>query len=254
MSNFSVIGAGNVGLSLIEALRGKGYTLKFIYQKSKAANLDLFINDNLREIVRVSDFIFISTQESRITPAAEAVAREADVAGRIFFHTSNSLTSEQLAPLKHRGAVVASLSPLQTFTEKRRGGELLTGITFLAEGDKQALSLARQLVTALGSELLEVRKEEKVYYHIAAVSSANFLISILKLARDQLEKTDTDRGLDILYPLVQQTLNNARENGLLNAISGPLNRGELGLIEKHIAHLSTEEADLYRMLSAYLAK
>lgn len=253
MRNFSVIGAGNVGANLIGSLEKKGYTLRYIYKKSKYDYYAPAVTGDMGAVIREADFIIIGTQESRIDEVAVQAAAATDVSGKIFFHTSNSLTSGQLQPLREKGAYVASFSPLQTFPRFDENIDVYNGIYCLGEGDEPAMVLVRQLALDLGAYLLEVRKQDKIFLHIAGVCASNFLIGILKLAERQIKKAG-DMDIDILMPLIKQTVKNVERKGVEASLTGPVKRGETAIVQKHLSVLKGQEAELYKLLSDYLKK
>jgi predicted short-subunit dehydrogenase-like oxidoreductase (DUF2520 family) len=257
LKDFSVIGAGNLGTHLIHSLVNRGYHLRDIYLKSKFGLFPDAITGDIQGLVAHSDFIVIATQESKIPGVVHLLSLCPHVRGKIIFHTANALTSDALGLLKQKGAHVASFSPLQTFPpfHSDTPADVFAGIYFLAEGDPEAIIVAQAIAAHLHAQLIEVEKEKKVYFHIAAVAASNFLISILKLADHQLHKTgDSHPPLDInlLLPLIYQTLENVRANGLEASLTGPFKRKEMAIIEKHLALLDREDATLYRALTHYL--
>lgn len=273
MNHFSVIGAGNLGANLLRALAVKeaDYALRYIYKHSKFAAYAGRVTQNMAQLVRESDLVFICTQESRIAAAAETAAAGSDPGGKIFFHTSNSLTSDELIALRRKGAYTASFSPLQTFPGFAPEVDLFRGIYFLAEGDEKALDAAEKIAADLNANLLRVDKEDKIYYHMAAVCASNFLISILKLSENQLKKTggpvDEDEKdkkgtgymngriedpIKVMLPLIRQTLANVETKGVTASLSGPVKRKETGVVEKHLQRLEGKERALYQALSDFL--
>ena len=110
---------------------------------------------------------------------------------------------------------------------------LFSGITFLLEGDKAAVQLARRIAARLQAEVLAVRKQDKMYFHMAAIAAANFFIANLKFAERQLERTAAAPGIEILFPLLEQVFRNTKKYGWQKSLSGPLQRGETGLLKKH---------------------
>jgi len=257
VKRFSVIGAGNLGSYLIDALVKKKYSLKYIYKKSKNRQFAFAITDDIRLLVEQSDFIIIAAQESKIGEAAELAADSSLLKGKIFFHTSNSLTSDELSCLQEKGARVASFSPLQTFPEysAAAAADVFNGIYFLAEGDPQAVNLARQVAGDLGAHVLAVNKKEKIYFHIAGVASCNFLIAVLELAENQLKKVGK-HDIKILLPLIKQTLKNVEERGVKASLTGPVKRKEIGIVKKHLEALekNPDEAALYKALTKFLQR
>jgi len=260
VKRFSVIGAGNLGTRLIHSLVKKGYHLTYIYKKAKFKNhlFDPALTDDMGLMVEGSDFIIIATQESKIRKAAEFAAASSHPGGKFFFHTSNSLTSDELVSLKEKGAFTASFSPLQTFAGFDRDVpvDLFTGIYFLAEGDTGAVKLAGEIAGDLNARVIPVAKHEKIYFHIAAVCASNLLVSLLKLSESQLKKVGSTYGIDVLLPLVKQTLKNIEARGVEASLTGPFKRKEMDIIKKHLELLQGEadEAALYQALTEFLKK
>jgi predicted short-subunit dehydrogenase-like oxidoreductase (DUF2520 family) len=255
VKRFSVIGAGNLGTYLTDALVKNGYSLKYIYKKSRGRQFAFAITGDIRLLVEQSDFIIISTQESKIREAAELAAASSQPKGKIFFHTSNSLTSDELSSLQEKGARVASFSPLQTFPEYsvKTTEDIFNSIYFLVEGDQKAVNLARQVAGDLGAHVLAVNKSEKIYFHIAGVASCNFLIAVLELAENQLKKVGK-HDIKILLPLIKQTLKNVESRGVKASLTGPVKRSEMDIVKKHLEALKDDEAVLYKALSEFLQK
>jgi predicted short-subunit dehydrogenase-like oxidoreductase (DUF2520 family) len=252
---FSVIGAGNLGTYLIDSLIKKEYTLKYIYKKSRIRQFDFAITGDIRLLVEQSDFIIIAAQESKIREAAELAAASSYPRGKIFFHTSNSLTSDELSSLQKKGAWVASFSPLQTFPgyDARTAGGVFNDVYFLAEGDEKAVKLARQVAADLGAHVLAVNKSEKIYFHIAGVAACNFLIAVLELSENQLKKVG-NYDIKILLPLIKQTLKNVESMGVEASLTGPVQRKEMDIVKKHLKALEKNpaEAALYKALTKFL--
>jgi predicted short-subunit dehydrogenase-like oxidoreductase (DUF2520 family) len=257
VKRFSVIGAGNLGTYLIDALVKKRYSLKYIYKKSKGRPFTFAITGDIRLLVEQADFIIISTQESKIREAAELAAAFSHPKGKIFFHTSNSLTSDELSSLREKGAGVASFSPLQTFPEYSAATreDVFNDIYFLAEGDEKAVNLARQVAADLGAHVVAVNKSEKNYFHIAGVASCNFLIAVLQLAENQLKKVGK-HDIKILLPLIKQTLKNVESRGVEASLTGPVKRKEMDIVKKHLEVLekNPDEAALYKALTEFLQR
>ncbi|MCP4214302.1 MAG: DUF2520 domain-containing protein [bacterium] len=262
MSRFSIIGAGNLGTCLAHSLVKKGYTLKTIFKKSKYADFTDYLEQDIEVVVRESDMVFICTQESRIREVAESIAASVSseviaAPGRFFYHTSNSLDSDELGALSAVGGRTASFSPLQTFASSNREPALFHGVPFLCEGNPEALERAREIAGRLEARFLPVDKKDKVHYHIAAVCAANFLISILKLSESQLKKVAPGPGgnipdIQLLFPLIKQTLANVSRKGVEKSLTGPVKRKEKGVLKKHLQILKGDEKDLYRALSTFL--
>ena len=52
--------------------------------------------------------------------------------------------------------------------------------------------------------------------------------------------------------LVRQNIENVLSQGCVHALTGPIERGDVATVEKHLHCLNTEDAALYRMLGTRL--
>lgn len=102
--------------------------------------------------------------------------------------------------------------------------------------------------------MIKVKKSEKIYYHIAAVISSNFMISLLKFSRNQLNNVHGNGGVEIFFPLLRETLSNIEERGLSKSLSGPVERGEKEIVERHLKKLKGKEKELYLLLSEIISE
>lgn len=221
-------------------------------KKSGRKDFSAYLSEDIGLIVEESDFVFITTRESQLKEAAGLIAQQAEPAGKIFFHTSNSLTSTELLEIKERGGLIASFSPLQTFVDFDPAVDLFAGIYFLCEGDAPAVALAGEIAAALGAKALVVDAADKPLFHMAAVSASNFFIALLKFAEAQVKRCGGDFDIGILLPLIEQTLKNAASRGVSASLTGPLQRGEAEILRKHLSLLQGEDAAFYKVLTDYL--
>lgn len=58
----------------------------------------------------------------------------------------------------------------------------------------------------------------------------------------------TAGGLQILKPLMLNNLSEALENGVENALTGPIERGDVATVAKHLEVLDSERKDIYKAL------
>ena len=252
MTSFSVIGAGNLGANLIHSLQKSGNQLISIYKRSKYPQFKDKVENDLDKVISLSDVIFISVQESRIADVVSEISLLHNLSGKIFFHTSNALTSDEMVILKEKGAQIASFYPLQTFPDFKGDPNVFNGIYFLSEGDRFALKAADRIAGALNAFNLIVDKSTKMFFHIGAVISSNFLNSLIKFSDIQVKKGG-DFNYKVLLPLIKQTLMNIENRGLDKALTGPASRGESEIIKQHLDLLEGKEKDLYELLTGLIS-
>ncbi|HLK52645.1 MAG TPA: DUF2520 domain-containing protein, partial [Candidatus Angelobacter sp.] len=165
-------------------------------------------------------------------------------------HSSGALTSEVLSPLKRAGASVASLHPMMTFVPGV--SPKMQDVPFAVEGDKRAVAAARKMVKNLGAEAFTIQKAAKPLYHALGSFSSPLIIATLVTA----ERVGRKAGLSasqtrkVMGPILRQTLKNYQENGAAAAFSGPIKRGDLNTVRRHLKELRRVPAasEVYRAL------
>jgi len=87
---------------------------------------------------------------------------------------------------------------------------------------------------------------DKVLYHAAAVLASNYMVTQVKLALDLWREfgVSPEEATNALLPLLQGTLNNIRTVGLPDCLTGPIARGDLDTIERHLLALKDRDPSL----------
>lgn len=209
----------------------------------------------LSEALLAARVILISTPDRAISETAEALSRIASSAawrGKIVLHTSGALGSDVLRPLALRGAEIGSLHPLQTFSS--RTVPSLAGCTCTIEGTPGAVRMARQISRELGGVPVVLPSRHKAAYHAAAALSAGHVLAVVEAAVRILMKAGfpRQRAVRALLLLTRQTLANYGRVGARAAWTGPLSRGDFGVIKRHLEALRSfprEYREAYDALS-----
>jgi predicted short-subunit dehydrogenase-like oxidoreductase (DUF2520 family) len=149
------------------------------------------------------------------------------------------------------------LHPLQTIASPEQGVESLRGVAFAVSGDKPALAWAERIVSALEGEALRIAERRRPHYHAAAVMASNYLVGVLDAAVVLMEAAGIDEptARRALAPLARTSASNVLEKGSLDALTGPLRRGDRGTIVTHLAALAQSPASvqgLYRAAGRHL--
>jgi predicted short-subunit dehydrogenase-like oxidoreductase (DUF2520 family) len=112
----------------------------------------------------------------------------------------------------------------------------------------------RPLFTAIGAACFDVRSQDKVLYHAAAVLATNFAPVLQALAEDAWRATGMPDAL--LLRLRERLLRNAVDNivalGPQKALTGPAARGDFAAIARQaavVADWDPQAAAAYRALS-----
>lgn len=242
----SIIGAGRVGRALGRQLHSKGWNIGAIFTQGEtsARRAMRFIGGGspcgaLSTRALASTVIIIATPDTAIPGVARELARIADeeLRGKIVIHTSGALDSGILSPLHRLGASVASMHPLQTFS----GVDVppLEGRIFAVEGDPLAVRKARTIARLLGGLPVRILAERKPLYHAAGAFAAGHALTVVEAATQLLMFVGMKRreATRALLPMTRQVLDNYERLGPRRAWTGPLSRGDHGVLAKHLEAL-----------------
>lgn len=254
LSPVVIIGAGRVGRALSQALYNKGLKIAAIISRSlesaercaKASNCSIF-SDQLFHLPDETESIFITTPDEVISSVSNKLAQTKNIIENKFIaHTSGSRTSENLEPLRKKGALVASFHPIQTFAGDKLDWEKFYGIFFGIEGDEKALKICRSFVELLGGKYLIVPKDSKSLYHASCVFSSNYLIALMDISIQMMANFNLNQEeiAQLLLPLLKGTVENFKNLGLERALTGPISRGDIQTVQKHVNILKVKFPEL----------
>jgi predicted short-subunit dehydrogenase-like oxidoreductase (DUF2520 family) len=255
----TLIGAGNLAYALGPALRAAGYAIDAVAvretasSRRRAAMLARNVGSKtvpLAQVTPDADIIWICHTDDALAETARLLARKPGWKNKIVFHSSGALSSDVLAPLKRKGASSASLHPMMTFVPGAT--PRMEEVPFAVEGDDRATTAARKIVRDLGAEAFPIRKTAKILYHALGSFSSPLLVAALATA----ERVGRASGLSasqtrrVMGPIVRQTLKNYQERGAATAYGGPMKRGDINTILRHLKELKRVPGarEVYRAL------
>ena len=188
-----------------------------------------------RQVVS-AQVILLTTQDHSLVDVAEELARVGaeELRGKIVLHTSGALSSKVLDPVKRCGASTGSMHPLQTFSGV--GIPPLDGKVFAIEGDIAAVRMARQMARALGAVPVHIDGAKKPLYHAAGALAAGNVLALMEAATHLMTAAGMKRreAMRALLPLTRQVLENFERLGPRAAWTGPLSRGDYGVVAAHL--------------------
>jgi len=240
MLKLGFIGAGTVGTALAVRLSSKDYQVVAVSSRSQtsARNLAKAVTDcpvfsDSQDVADNAELVFITTPDDVIASVASQVHWHA---GQSVVHCSGAASTDILELARKSGAHVGAIHPLQTFASIEQAIENIPGSTFAVEAEEPLLSILKDMATALGGDWIELKASDKVLYHAAAVITCNYMVTLIKLATDlwQTFNVPTPKTTKALMPLLQGTLNNIDTVGIPQCLTGPIARGDIGTIEKHL--------------------
>lgn len=152
-------------------------------------------------------------------------------------HVSGATSLASLVPHMRR----FSVHPLQTF---RTGGDAtqFDGAWAAVSGESEdAIAAGHQLAMRLGLHPFTLDDAQRVLYHAGAVTASNYLVTIYRAAARLLDSAGAPP--EALVPLMRRTI----ENGF--DLTGPIARGDWGVVEAHLAAIAEAAPELAPMYS-----
>jgi predicted short-subunit dehydrogenase-like oxidoreductase (DUF2520 family) len=242
----AIVGAGRLAATLAPALLSTGHTITEIVARHDASSLrrartlarKLGAQSVVPENAQLNaKLIWFCVPDGKIREAAERLVDAGEWKGKIAFHSSGALSSDELNSLRKRGAGVASVHPLMTFVRGSRPG--LRGVPFALEGDRSAISVARQITNGFHAKPFVIRKHDKALYHAWGTFASPLLIALLATT----EQVARASGVSIpiarkrMLPILNQTLANYAVLGPAQAFSGPIVRGDAEVVRRQLSPL-----------------
>jgi predicted short-subunit dehydrogenase-like oxidoreductase (DUF2520 family) len=248
-----IVGAGRAGQGLGLALTRAGHDVRLHARRARSVpgSLRLSVGDLPAWIAEV-DVVLLAVPDDAIAAVAEALAgTRAIQPHQTVLHLSGALDKSVLAPLAPTGAALGSWHPLQSLSDPVTAPQRLSGAVAAVEGDSRAVVVATALARGLGMEPVVVDAAMKPIYHAAAVFAANFLATLAATSQRLFVRAGLtpDAATRALVPLMQGTVDNVRGEGPQTALTGPVARGDIQTIRRHLAALDEADRDLYRALS-----
>ena len=256
-----IIGAGRVGCSLGKYLSSKGVELAGYYDTDFAAakeaaeftQTDFF--ETLQSLVDTSELLFITTGDSYIVPVWEEV-KKLSHKNQIICHCSGALSSDSFSGAEEAGVSCCSVHPMLPFSNKFSSYQQLEHAFFTVEGQEYAVNTITQLLTSFGNQVCRINAEAKPKYHAAASILSNQVIAVLDTGYRLLEECGFTReeAVSATAALVRSNIENVIAQDCAGALTGPIERGDTGTVEKHLACLDSDEETktLYQVLGKHL--
>jgi predicted short-subunit dehydrogenase-like oxidoreductase (DUF2520 family) len=264
--SLAIVGAGRVGRALGRRLRETGWRITVVAGRSEASAKRgvRFIGGGrpaagVPATLAAASAILLTVPDDAIAWVAAELAQSAgeDLRGKVVLHTSGAFEASVLLPLQFWGAAVGSMHPLQSFN----GVSVppLEGKVFAIEGNEAAVRVARKMARSLGGVPVGISAEKKPLYHAAGAFAAGLCLALEEagirvLMNAGLKRREAARAL---VSLTRQVLENYEKLGPQKAWTGPLARGDFGVISAHenaLAGMQPEYLHAYHAVSRLAAQ
>ena len=231
-----IIGAGHVGTTLAIVFVKHNFPV-FIASRSemsakKASEISHAKFCSIENVAKDAEFIFLTVSDEEIINAAKRIAPLLKK-GQYIAHTSGALSSSIIDFLPGK---VASVHPLKAFADPLTSAETIKGTLFTAEGNVEALSIAKELIKTIGGKFITIKTEDKPLYHLSAVIVSNFTDTLFNTGEKILNSIgfSGDESKKALLNLIKGVIYNIETVGSEDALTGPFIRGDLETINLHL--------------------
>lgn len=269
IGSIGVVGSGAVGGTLARALAAAGGAVVAVSARhlDHAEALAQHIPGcrayaTPEEVAAVSQLVLLAVPDDAIIPVCERIHWSAN---QCVAHLSGAMSARALSVAGKRGASVAALHPLMTFTRALTNAPLeeiqerLHGCVWALEtNDENLRAMLHGVVTALDGKVAVLSENDRIPYHIAGVLASNYVVTLIGGAVALWESFGEDASLarEALMPLLRASVENLAAMPPSAALSGPIARGDLGTLHAHLDWLTANaqtNQGIRALRDAYLA-
>ncbi|MGH2469836.1 MAG: Rossmann-like and DUF2520 domain-containing protein, partial [Chloroflexota bacterium] len=236
-----------------------GVTVVAVYSRTAARAQALaarlpncLVAQSAQQVSQLAQLVFLTVPDGEIRAVAEEVNWRK---GQAVVHCSGAAGPELLEAAARQGAWIGAFHPLQTFARADAPASL-AGCAVAIEAEEPLHTQLLELARALGALPLELPPGARPLYHASASLASNSLVALLAATAGLWATFGLDRAaaLAALLPLVRATLDNVATLGPVEALTGPVARGDVGTVRQHLEALGKQAPDmigLYRELGRW---
>lgn len=243
----AMIGAGNLATRISVSLKAKNVDVVQVFSRTEKSASVLaqklrcgFTCDPLN-VTNDADIYIISVSDSALCELLPKI----NFNNKLIAHTAGSVSIDVL---KESSANYGVFYPLQTFSKQRTIDFSL--VPFCIEANSFANErILVELASKLSGDVRIISSEQRKQIHLAAVFASNFVNHMLAVSSKILAEKEVP--LDILFPLIDETIAKAKAIDPVLAQTGPAVRNDQNTIAEHMRMLSktSDLKELYDNLS-----
>ena len=243
-----VAAPGRAGGALALAARAAGHHVVGVISRSG------FRGEGFRELpddvdLPGADLLVLATADDQIESAAARLAPFArGIGGAV--HMSGFKPVEVLAPLAAEGIQTGSFHPLQSLSDPVTGARSLAGAWAGITAADPLFGLLSDLALSLDMIPFRLPDSVKPVYHAAAAAASNYVVTALDLAASLLESASVP--FEAMAPLTRTVVANAFAQGPLQALTGPIARGDWGTVRgqfEAVARAQPDRSKQFRLIA-----
>jgi predicted short-subunit dehydrogenase-like oxidoreductase (DUF2520 family) len=240
-----IVGTGRVAQTLGRLLSENGRPVAAIAGRNpgRTALAALFIGGRttpvtIEELPALSSHVLIAVSDRGVEPVAEILAKSGFRCG-VALHTCGAKGPQALAVLENQGVSCGALHPIQSFASAEQGVASVVGSSFGIDGNPEALRWASSIVALMGGRSLRISPQHRGLYHAAAVMASSYIAALIYAAVAILAAAGVERStaLMALAPLVRTSGESSLDLGPVEALTGPIERGDNATVLAHLEDL-----------------
>ena len=251
------IGAGRLGTALAWSFAQHGLRVVAVAsmvpsdaQRLAASIAGCAVMGDGQQVVDGCDLVFVTTPDGAIADTAAQFRWRQGVAA---VHCSGVT---EVAALDHAacgGAMTGGFHPMQTFGDPAAAVRSLPGCTITIEAPEPLNAALVAIAGRLECRINRLPPGMRGRYHAAAGYTSQFINALFAEAATIWQSwgaTEED-AVRALLPLARGTLASIDSAGIAQGMPGPVSRGDVSSIEKHVAALSPlgpEVMEFYRVV------
>ena len=258
--SIAILGLGKVGTAVGFLLRKAGYRISAVASRTASSTNQGIVYTggipyaNFSDAALQAENIIITTSDDVIASVCEKISTSGSIKpGKKVIHMSGAGGLNMLETARNAGAKTASIHPLQSFADVEGAIKNIPGSTFGITSEDEIKEWSVEIVRALGGIPFFVSDSDKPLYHAAACIASNYLTTLIHVVEHMYQSLGLNRedAIRAFWPLVRGTMKNIETNGTVQALTGPISRGDVGTIKKHIHALQNKlphYLSLYQLL------
>lgn len=248
-----VLGTGAVGTALAAALRHAGLAVRVGSRDAVRAQAAGIADARpYAAVVAECDLVLLAVPDGALAATAAALAWRA---GQWAAHCAGSLPASALTDAV-APALAGAWHPLAAIPRRWPDeSSFFAGRVVAVDGPPAVAAGLSALAERLGARPVAVPPAARAAYHLSAALASNGLVALVDVAAAIWSAAGLDVGLALpaLLPLVASAVANLERVGLPAALTGPIARGDVATVARHLAALQAlpEHDDLlalYRQL------
>ena len=260
MNTLNIIGAGRAGRTLAALWRRRGvFDIQCVMNRTAAGTREAvaFIGaggacERVQALQPASVWL-IATPDGEITTVGQALATSGVLrAGDTVFQLSGATPSSELRAVLPAAVFVASVHPLKSFADPATAVANFAGTWCVMEGMPAVLAVLQPAFEQIGARVTQIDAHHKTLYHAASVMACNYLTALMEAGLQCFDKASLPRATAsaMMEPLVRDTLDNVFKLGTMNALTGPIARGDHAVVARQLDALQAADAPLAEVYRA----